>query len=84
VTEAGRPYSVAGFGDGLWIVRYGTWPLSAVESLKASGFEKHVDEAGYGSERMFRPATELQAAPSVVHMLVDEVGPILQWAASCG
>ena len=84
VTEAGRPYSVPGFEDGLWVVRDGPWPAASRESLKASGFAKQVDQAGYGNERIFRSATELQAAAAAVPMLVDELTPRLRQAASCG
>jgi hypothetical protein len=84
MTESGRPYSVPGLDDGLWIVRDGPWPAGARESLKASGFAKQVDQAGYGNERIFRSAAELQAAAAVVPMMVDELTPILRHAASCG
>jgi hypothetical protein len=84
VTEAGRPYSVPGFEDGLWVVRDGPWPAASRESLKASGFAKQVDQAGYGNERVFRPAGELQATAAVVPMLVAELTLSLRRAASSG
>jgi hypothetical protein len=84
VTEAGRPYSVPGFQDGLWIVRDGSWPAASRETLKTSGFAKQVDQAGYGNERIFQFAVELPAAAAVVPMLVDELTPSLRRAANCG
>jgi hypothetical protein len=87
VTEDGRPYSVPGFGDGLWVIRDGSWPPSARDLLVGSGFVKRTDLAGYSSERLFRSTSDLDAgeAPaSASATLADELVVLLQRAAASG
>lgn len=84
VTEAGRPYSVEGFPDGLWIGRDGLWPSGPLEVLVDAGFQRMTDLAGFSSHRRFFGVDELQdidSASSVVAVLADELVPTIQRAA---